>query len=66
MKIAMANDHAGYALKEEIKKYLEIQWHKVIDFGTNSEEACDLSDYIYEASMAVASVKLTEGFLLME
>lgn len=64
MKIAMANDHAGYALKEEIKKYLEIQGHKVIDFGTNSEEACDLSDYIYEASMAVASGEADRGIFV--
>ena len=64
MKIARANDHAGYALKEEIKKYLETQGHKVIDFGTHSEEACDLSDYIYEASMAVARGEADRGVFI--
>lgn len=37
MKIAMANDYAGFSLKEEIKLYLESQRHEVIDFGTHNE-----------------------------
>ena len=34
MKIAMANDHAGTKLKQEIKAYLESKGHEVVDFGT--------------------------------
>ena len=34
MKIAMANDHAGTALKNQIKEWLEAQGHEVVDFGT--------------------------------
>ena len=34
MKIAMANDHAGTRMKNEIKKELEAMGHEVIDFGT--------------------------------
>lgn len=64
MKIAMANDHAGFALKEEIKSYLEAQGHEVIDFGVHSEEACDLSDYIYPASMAVSEGKAERGIFV--
>lgn len=64
MKIAMANDHAGYSLKEEIKKYLEQQGHEVIDFGTHNENACDLPDYIYPASIAVAEGKADRGIFV--
>jgi len=64
MKIAMANDHAGLTLKEEIKAYLEAQGHEVIDFGTHNEEACDLPDYIYPASMAVAEGKADRGIFV--
>lgn len=64
MKIAMANDHAGYNLKEEIKKYLEAEGHEVIDFGTHNEEACDLPDYIYPASIAVAEGKAERGIFV--
>ena len=46
MKIAMANDHAGTALKNQIKEWLEAQGHEVVDFGTYDEEGCDLSDFV--------------------
>ena len=50
MKIAMANDHAGTKLKNEIKAYLESEGHEVKDFGTYDEESCDLSDFVYPAA----------------
>ena len=43
MKIAMANDHAGTQMKEEIKAYLIAQGHEVEDFGTYDNASCDLS-----------------------
>lgn len=64
MKIAMANDHAGFILKEEIKTYLEMQGHEVLDFGTHTEESCDLPDYIYPASMAIAEGKADKGIFV--
>lgn len=64
MKIALANDHAGYSLKEEIKAYLEQEGHEVIDFGTNSEDSADLPDYIYPASMSVAEGKADRGIFV--
>lgn len=50
----MANDHAGTRMKNEIKKYLESEGYEVVDFGTDTEESCDLSDFVYPASLAVA------------
>lgn len=47
MIIAMANDHAGTDLKNQIKEWLESQGHEVRDFGTYDKEGCDLSDYVY-------------------
>ena len=41
MKIAIASDHGGYALKEEIKKYLAGRDIEVVDLGTDSEESVD-------------------------
>lgn len=38
MKIAIAADHGGYKLKEEIKPYIESLGHTVTDFGTYSED----------------------------
>ena len=54
MKIAMAGDHAGFALKKEIKEMLEKEGHEIVDFGPFSEEGCDLPDFIYPASLAVS------------
>ena len=60
----MANDHAGTHLKEEIKSYLEAEGHEVQDFGTYDEEGCDLSDFVYPASLAVASGKCDRGIFV--
>ena len=64
MRIAMANDHAGTHLKAEIKSYLEAEGHEVQDFGTYDEEGCDLSDFVYPASLAVASGKCDRGIFV--
>ncbi|SFG29095.1 ribose 5-phosphate isomerase B [Lachnospiraceae bacterium C7] len=64
MKIAMANDHAGTKLKDEIKKYLEEQGHEVVDFGTYDEDSCDLSDFVYPASLAVAKGECERGIFV--
>ena len=42
MKIALAGDHAGFTLKDEIKRLLEGQSHTIEDFGATSEAAVDL------------------------
>lgn len=64
MKIAVACDHAGFSLKEEIKVFLENEGHEVLDFGTYDEESCDLSDHIYPAALAVAEGKAERGIFI--
>ncbi|RKX49960.1 MAG: ribose-5-phosphate isomerase, partial [Thermotogae bacterium] len=41
MKIAIASDHAGYSLKQDLIAYLKELGHEVIDLGTNSEDSVD-------------------------
>ena len=64
MKIAMAGDHAGFALKKEIKKMLEKEGHEIVDFGPFSEEGCDLPDFIYPASLAVSKGEVDRGIFI--
>ena len=64
MKIAMAGDHAGFAMKAELKKLLEQQGHEVTDFGPFSEEGCDLPDFIYPASLAVSNGEVERGIFI--
>lgn len=44
MKIYLGADHAGYLLKDEIKKYLEDKY-EVIDCGTNDNASVDYPDF---------------------
>ncbi len=55
MKIALANDHAGFEMKEEIKKLLISLGHEVVDYGCYSNESSDLPDFIYPASLALSN-----------
>lgn len=64
MKIAMANDHAGRALKDEIKALLESWGHEVVDFGTHTDDPADLSDFVYPAAMAVARGEVDRGIFV--
>ena len=64
MKIGMACDHAGTELKEEIKNYLQSEGHEVIDFGIHNQESCDLSDYVYPASVAVSEGQVERGIFV--
>ncbi len=54
MIIALASDHAGYTLKEEIKKYLRSLGYRVKDFGAYSKKPSDYPDFVLKAAKAVA------------
>lgn len=45
MKIGIANDHRGYALKTKLIKYLTKKGHEIIDLGTNSTNSVDYPEY---------------------
>lgn len=53
--IALAADHAGYPLKEEIKKHLLERGFDVKDFGTDSDKSVDYAVFAKIAGEAVAS-----------
>ena len=44
-RIAIGSDHAGFSVKEIIRKYLEGAGYAVNDLGTSSEESVDYPDY---------------------
>jgi ribose 5-phosphate isomerase B len=52
-KIAIGSDHAGYCLKEYVKKMI-LEWGLTVeDFGTYSEESVDYPDLIHPLARAV-------------
>jgi ribose 5-phosphate isomerase B len=64
MTIAIGNDHAGTAYKFEIIKFLEELGHKVINFGTNTEDSMDYPDAIHPTAEAVETEQATMGIIL--
>ncbi len=43
--VGIASDHAGYALKQYVKTYLQSKGYAYKDYGTYGEESCDYSDF---------------------
>ncbi len=64
MKVAIAADHGGYSLKEEIKELLNELGHEVYDFGTNSFESVDYPDYALPAAEGVAEGHFDRAILI--
>ncbi len=63
MIIAMAADHGGYELKNEIKKHLEEKGFEIIDLGTNSSDSVNYPDYGKKCGEVVASKKADLGMV---
>ena len=61
MKIALAADHAGYPLKEEIKKHLTERGFETEDFGAYSTESVDYALFAEKAGKAVAAKECDLG-----
>lgn len=64
MKIAIASDHGGYRLKEDVKMLLRELGHEVRDFGTHSEDPVDYPDFIAQAAEAVGRGECERGVVL--
>ncbi|MFH1861508.1 MAG: ribose 5-phosphate isomerase B [bacterium] len=54
MRIALASDHAGFLLKERIKKQLTELGHEFLDRGCFDENAVDYPDFGFLAARDVA------------
>ena len=62
--IAIGSDHGGYRTKELLKKFLGDLGYRVLDIGTNSEEACDYPDYAYAVARIVAKGEAWRGIMI--
>lgn len=62
--IALANDHSGIALKEEIKKLLDKRGLAYKDFGTNTEASVDYPIYGESVAKAVVSGECERGIII--
>ncbi|MDR1699445.1 MAG: ribose 5-phosphate isomerase B [Prevotellaceae bacterium] len=61
LKIALANDHAGFCRKNEIRTFLEGKVAEIKDFGCFSTESCDYPDYAHPLATAVENGEFDFG-----
>jgi ribose 5-phosphate isomerase B len=64
MKLAIGADHAGYALKEEVRAYLEKLGHEVIDLGAYNAEPSDYPDFAEAVGRALMAGRAERGILI--
>jgi ribose 5-phosphate isomerase B len=53
MRIGFASDHAGYELKERLKRWAEERGHTAVDFGAHGTEPADYPDFAHQAASSV-------------
>ena len=63
-KIVLASDHAGFNLKEEVKKFLIKKRNKVLDLGTRNTNSVDYPDYAHLLSKKMKNNKNQFGILI--
>ena len=64
MTIAMASDHAGFELKQQVQLFLEDNGAKVKDFGCYSTESCDYPDFAHPLAEAVEKGEFEYGIII--
>ena len=56
MRVVIGADHGGYALKDELKAFLESLGHEMIDVGAHTlDPADDFPDFTKPLAESVAS-----------
>jgi ribose 5-phosphate isomerase B len=64
VRIAIGSDHAGFALKEQLKHMLEREGHEVLDVGTDSTEPVDYPAFCARVGHEVAEARVDRGIVL--
>jgi len=64
VRIAIASDHAGFALKSLLIKHLKDGGHEIVDLGTDSEASVDYPPFCAAAARAVVRGEAERGIVL--
>ena len=64
MKVALGCDHAGFAIKDIVKKTIEDFGAEVLDFGTFSADSVDYPDFAAKVALAVSKGQADKGILI--
>ena len=63
-KVGLASDHAGYALKQFVKTYLDARGFAYKDYGTYSEESCDYADFGHALARGIEDGEVYSGIAI--
>ena len=63
-RIAIAADHGGYSMKEDLKPYLQKQGYLVDDCGTHSADSVDYPDFAYAVAVKVSRGEAWRGIII--
>jgi ribose 5-phosphate isomerase B len=64
MRVALAGDHAGFALKESLRSHLAALGHEVLDLGAYDATPSDYPDYAEAAARAVLDGRAERAILV--
>ncbi len=64
MKIAVAADHAGYPLKEQVRPFIENLGHEVTDLGAFNTEPSDYPDFAEAIGRAIEDKRAERAVLI--
>ncbi|TXL76794.1 ribose 5-phosphate isomerase B [Vineibacter terrae] len=62
--IALASDHAGFDLKEHLKRELQAAGHVILDLGTSSTDSVDYPDFGTALAGAIRDGRAGRGVLV--
>ena len=62
--IGLASDHAGFALKQFVKEYLDEKGLKYKDYGTFSGESCDYTDFGHALARGIENGEVFPGIAI--
>ena len=62
--IGLASDHAGFALKQFVKEYLDEKGLEYKDYGTFSEDSCDYPDFGHALARGIEDGEVFPGIAI--
>ena len=62
--LGIASDHAGFEMKEELRKFLVEKGYEVKDFGTYSSESMDYPDVAHPLAESIEKGEVSQGIAL--
>jgi ribose 5-phosphate isomerase B len=64
LRYAIAGDHAGFSMKNEVAKFLTTMGVQAIDCGTYSSESCDFPDFAEAVAKRIIDGQIDRGILV--